>query len=632
MKRHSVLLVSQPWAFVHVPSIQLGVLLSSLRRAGIDATAASLYLDFMHLLKAKSRDSADASGRFTVDSYTSISNLSFLTGIAEWAFAFPPIAVHTEEEDEAFLRCAERRCGPRVIATARMARAHAEEFLCGAVQNVIDSGCTILGISSCYSQTAASLQLAMRVKQIKPEVVIVMGGASCEADMGAALHESYTYLDYVLRGEAEDTLPQLVRAIEGQSGFEEIAGLCYRAADGSTKCVGDGATMTSKMDDVPIPEYDEYFEHLKRTNFAADVNSYVMIPVESSRGCWWGAKNHCKFCGINGGSMAYRSKSPERFVSEVEGLCVKHRNLLFQATDSILDLRYFESVFPRFRDMRERGIDLYFFYETKANLRKQQVALLREAGVQVMQPGLESLSTNVLRLMNKGVTALQNIRLLKWAMEYEIDVEWNIICGFPGETAADYAIMTELIPMLTHLHPPDVIQMQLQRFSPYFEKADENGVRILGPASWYKFVFQKDDQTVWRLAYNFEHECESAVATDEVRALKELVKRNWDKRTYRKGQSTLAYWRGPGFLTLRDRRLGLPAQDLRIAGLAASVYTLCDEILTPSMVVDSLGKATIVEVQQILSFFVKKKLMVEENGQYLALATAYRAAPVAASA
>ena len=96
-------------------------------------------------------------------------------------------------------------------------------------------------------------------------------------------------------------------------------------------------------------------------------------------------------------------------------------------------------------------MDLSLFYETKANLRKDQVALYRAAGLTAIQPGIESLSTPVLKLMRKGVSALQNLQLLKWCSEYGIDAKWNFLAGFPGEAPEWYAGLPELVRKVRHL-------------------------------------------------------------------------------------------------------------------------------------------------------------------------------------
>src|SRR5262249_52378449 len=159
-------------------------------------------------------------------------------------------------------------------------------------------------------------------------------------------------------------------------------------------------------------------------------------------------------------------KSPERALTELTELVDRYDTRYFDSVDNIIDLRYFRNVLPRLAEMQ---LEVELFYETKANLRKEQVRLLREAGVVQIQPGIESLNSSVLRLMRKGVSALQNIQLLRWCAEYMVQPFWNLLAGFPGEDPADYARQAELVPLLTHLPPPSGLSLiRLDRFSPLF--------------------------------------------------------------------------------------------------------------------------------------------------------------------
>src|SRR5438445_486018 len=125
--------------------------------------------------------------------------------------------------------------------------------------------------------------------------------------------------------------------------------------------------------------------------------------------------------------------------------------------------------------IREYCPGFRFFYEIKANLNRTDIRLLSEAGVDSVQPGIESLSTHILALMKKGITAINNINTLRWARYYEINVSWNILHGFPGELADDYQQQTGLVRMLTHLQPPTVVsRIWLERFSPLFNSSMEH--------------------------------------------------------------------------------------------------------------------------------------------------------------
>jgi radical SAM superfamily enzyme YgiQ (UPF0313 family) len=92
----------------------------------------------------------------------------------------------------------------------------------------------------------------------------------------------------------------------------------------------------------------------------------------------------------------------------------------------------------------------------KVNLTQEQIRTLAEAGVHHIQPGIESMSTHVLKLMDKGATALQNVRFLKWAEAYGMAVTWNVLLGFPGEQPEDYERQLAIIRLIPHLPAPGV--------------------------------------------------------------------------------------------------------------------------------------------------------------------------------
>jgi coproporphyrinogen III oxidase-like Fe-S oxidoreductase len=99
----------------------------------------------------------------------------------------------------------------------------------------------------------------------------------------------------------------------------------------------------------------------------------------------------------------------------------------------------------RTREEAAQRRDYKFFYEVKSNPRREQIRLLAAGGIRRIQPGIESLNTHILKLMRKGVTAIKNVRLIKWAFYYGIGIAWNLLLGFPGETQEDYERQLDLI-------------------------------------------------------------------------------------------------------------------------------------------------------------------------------------------
>ena len=259
------------------------------------------------------------------------------------------------------------------------------------------------------------------------------------------------------------------------------------------------APMVEDMDTLPYPDYTAYFDRFARSRFADDWQPGTFM--ETSRGCWWGERQHCTFCGLNGGTMRYRSKSAARALDEMTTLATRHKGADIQIVDNILDLDYFKTLLP---ELAARRVDFGLFYETKSNLKREQIRLLRAAGIRQIQPGIESFSDAILKLMRKGVSALHNIQVLKWCKEFGVTPLWNLIWGFPGEPPEEYARMARLVPHLVHLPPPVSFNgLRLDRFSPNFVEQERFGFADVAPMPAYEHIYAVPDAARANLAYFF---------------------------------------------------------------------------------------------------------------------------------
>jgi ribosomal peptide maturation radical SAM protein 1 len=386
----------------------------------------------------------------------------------------------------------------------------------------------------------------------------------------------------------------------------------------------DEASGFLPLDEVPTPRYDEYFERLRRTSFGPRIEPDVTILYESARGCWWGERSHCTFCGISDHALSFRAKSPERVFDEISELARRHGRLDFFFVDYILNHSYFNDLLPRLRDADH---DLRIFCETKANLRRDQVRLLRDAGFTSIQAGVESLSTPVLKLMHKGVTGLQNIRLLKWCAEYGVRLYWNVLYGIPGEPPAEYEAMARLVPSLVHLEAPRLVPLQLDRFSPYFERPEEFGIVPLGPRNDFRFVYPSklvDEATLAEIAYSFEFRYSDGRDPDAYTAALRRGVREW-QATGRRAIGTLRYRRGPGFMTVSDRRPGLESAEYHLGEPEALIYLACEDGATAEEAWSAAQSRnangpSADEVEAFLDRLVSSRLACEIDGRYLSLA------------
>jgi len=475
----------------------------------------------------------------------------------------------------------------------------------------------IVGFTTTFEQNLASLSLSRLIKDVWPDKVIVFGGGNCEGPMGRELHRSFPWIDYVCSGEGERSFPRLIDALAAGGDGAGIPGIVHRR---NGRSVDNGhAEVITDMDEVPAPDYDEYFDAVKRSPLVPMLHPSVLI--ETARGCWWGAKAHCTFCGLNGATMAFRSKSPERVLGELEEFRARYPTSRVTAVDNILDMRYFRDVLPQLRD---RKLGLTLFYETKANLTKEQVRLLRDAGVLAIQPGVESLSTHVLQLIRKGVTALQNIQLLKWCKQYGVTVAWNLLYGFPGETEADYADISRSIEALWHLPPPHAVGgLRMDRFSPYYNEAESFGMVNVRPMDMYRLLYPLKEDRLRNLAYFFDFDHADGRSPDAFLGDTASKVDEWR----RAGACTLTATRvGSPELLITDTRPNAVHRTIGMNGLQREVYELCDQRRHVKGLLSWIAERYEVDVRledwlrDFLGQMVDWRLMANEGDEYLSLA------------
>lgn len=604
-----VSLVAMPWAAPDTPSIQIGLLTAVVIDAGLPVTAHSLHLEAAGFFADRGVDLAD---------FEAVAHQWWRIGLGEWIFA--GAGEDRPADIDAYLRylATEQVPDPVVDAVLRM-RALVPEFLQHAAEEILATAPCLVGFTTTFAQTVPSLSLAARIKACKPGVTIVFGGANCDGALGEALLDTYDVVDVVVQGEAEAVLPELCTEVLAGRMPSNRPGVLSRGP-------GRGvASATFRPSDSPVPDYDEYYGRLARSSVRDALVPRTRLVLETARGCWWGERQHCTFCGLNGSSMAFRSRAADKVLADITTLATKYQRSEFDVVDNILDPTFFDNVLPELVRRRRHGYDYRFFWETKANLTPEQIRLLRDAGVHRIQPGIESLSTRILRLMRKGVNALQNVRLLVFAASNDLLVTWNIIYGIPGETEDDYLAMADLVPSLVHLKPPGLVRLQVQRFSPYFDDPASHGLRLLGPAGYYRHIHDVAPDRLPALAYVFDHDYEDGHDPERAVAPLRRALEHWDKAWSPGKHRSLRYERGPGYLRLRDRRPGLAPRDILLDRLESELYLACRTGATPGAAAAVAEREYDVvldsdEVRRFLVEMAEARLLFREGDRYLALA------------
>jgi ribosomal peptide maturation radical SAM protein 1 len=606
-----IALVSMPFASSRRPSLQLGLLKGLAEQAGWEAVAMHLGVEFAGLV-----------GRARYELLCQHRGIQ----LAEWVFSLAAFGESAPDPDGQLL--------------AELPAPFVEEFkrhdivdpsawfhrLRGTVVPAFLEACTAtigagdfaaVGFTSTFQQNAASFALAARLKREPRPPFTIFGGANFDDVMGVEFVRSIAAVDVAVIGEGDAAFPELLHALADGREPRLVPGVAVRNETGGVDYRPRGGPF-EELDSLPFPDYADYFERAERLGFfAGDPRRTVDLPFEGARGCWWGQKHHCVFCGLNAGTMKFRSKSPARVLAEMSHLSSSYRSFHLEAVDNIIDMKFLTTLIP---EVERLGVSWNIFFEAKSNLTRDQIAQLGRAGVRRIQPGIESLSSPVLKIMRKGVKAIQNVNLLRWCAHDGISVSWNMLWGFPGETAEQYDEQTRLIPLIRHLQPPDGQgRLWLERFSPLFSQQQAFGVRAINPIASYRRVYPASVD-LDAAAYFFDYEMDNSLPEETFGPLVEVLDA-W--RGAHRGDAERPMLRclsAPGFLRIEDGRdLGRNGV-FEIDGLLAAVYGAA--MIRPTSLAHIAEQLDVAPdaVEGVANDFVGHGLMMREDDLLLALA------------
>ncbi len=470
-------------------------------------------------------------------------------------------------------------------------------FVEETVERVLAHAPRIVGLSSMCQQTLASIAIARAIKQRRPDVVTVLGGANAAEPMGRALLDVTDAFDFVFSGEADRAFPTFCRAY-------------LEHGDRPSTRVIECEPVTD-LDEVAPPDYDDYWREigtLRRQDRQA-AEAPIWLVFESSRGCWWADAHNCSFCGFNTPGGRFRAKSPDRVLAEIDDLTARYAPQHLFAADTIMARELPSRVLA---PLAERHCRTSLSYEVKSNLRETDLDACARARVTEIQPGIESLSSHILTLMSKGVTALENVRLLRDARARGLDVVWNFLTSIPGETRADYEQMLAIVPLLEHLPPPTRWgPIRISRYSPYFRTPDRYGIEGLHPWTAYREFY---GEHAGKLAHHFFGDYETEFTRDpQLQARFSATLRRWaDAWLQPAGPPVLTTRRlGDGRTVVHDGRTVAPARSYLLDQEAVAVI---DCVRRPSGI-DSVSDAH----RTILTRLVAVGLVISYEGQLLAL-------------
>lgn len=280
-------------------------------------------------------------------------------------------------------------------------------------------------------------------KEINPRTVTVVGNVHATFCYDELLQADHAVIDYIVRGEGEETLPELLDCLNAGNEPKDVAGLAYWrnnevVVTPKRPYIQDLDALPTAWDLVEWPIY----------TYRAKKNARLAI-VSSSRGC----QQKCTFCSQQlFWAQTWRARSPENFVAELELLSRKYGVEVAMLADEIptFDRERWERILDL---MIERKVPVKLLMETRVDdiIRDEDImGKYRQAGVEHIYVGVEAGSQETLDLFKKDTEVAQSKRAIDIINNADIVTETSFVLGMPDDTPESIA---QTIELAKHYNP-----------------------------------------------------------------------------------------------------------------------------------------------------------------------------------
>ncbi len=289
----------------------------------------------------------------------------------------------------------------------------------------------LIALSAVTDDYPWALRWARRIKE-RFDIPIVMGNAHPTFHPEEALRNPE--IDFIVRGEGELTLLELVEALERGKGFDQVLGLGYKELGGRIR-INPMRPLIEDLDTLPFPDKDLYYDLLPYLD-----HGYTTM---TGRGCPY----RCTFCDNNSSARLYkasgvrqkwtRRQSPERVVQEIlwarDRYGIKH--VRFNDEDFSYDRRWIREFAPLYKE--KVGIP-YFAWVYPNTIDRDIARLLADSGCDAVEMGIQSGSEQLrLDIMHRNTKDEKVVQAMKALREAGIRTTVDIIIGLPSETRQD---------------------------------------------------------------------------------------------------------------------------------------------------------------------------------------------------
>jgi hypothetical protein len=357
---------------------------------------------------------------------------------------------------------------------------------------------------------------------------------------------------------------------------------------------------------------------------------FPILPVESSRGCWWlrtkgvGHTKGCAFCNLNLQWEGYRSKAPGQVVAEINSLTSQHQSLSVSFVDNVLPKK---TAYKIFKELAGCDKDLHLFSEIRATTPWHELKMMRAAGMREVQIGIEALSSGLLRKLHKGTSVLQNLEIMKNCEALGLANFSNLIIHFPGSTAQDVAETLSTIDFALPFRPLKTVEFWLGFGSPVWQNPHAFGLQaVYNHPNWAR-LFPSEIVKSVRFSiqsYRGNLKYQQKIWLPVIRRVKVWQRIYADLHRDLPSNPLLSFSDGGDFLIIKQRRVPAETLNHRLVGTSRQIYLFCQQHRSLERIRAQFPLFSEDKLVVFLRAMVDKKLMFAEDDLYLSLAVPVR--------
>jgi len=270
-------------------------------------------------------------------------------------------------------------------------------------------------------------KVAKFIKEIDSAMPIIIGGPHCSVQPKKSLIENPS-ADISVEGDGEQTIKELVKALEGTKKLSEIQGIHYKENNKIKK--GKPAKIIENLDAIPFPA-----RHLvEKYDYGRTLKSYFFKPkftsIITGRGCPF----NCSFCTRNAlGFKIFRERSVENVVSEMKEINETYDSVMIVDDTFLVDEERANKILDRLIEI-DMDLEIYIQGARVDTARRKLYEKMKKAGVKQLYYGLESANQDVLEFYNKKATIEQIRNAVNLSSEMNFFTTGTFILGAPIET------------------------------------------------------------------------------------------------------------------------------------------------------------------------------------------------------